>query len=458
MCMLMVGWRTRFDGVDIGCYRSRSQTRLDGGSGPPRSRHLATSSEKGLPHFRYLPRSPHYRLKKGKTVSDFIYLDNATTSWPKPDSVYDFMLDAYRKSGKGPGRGSAEAANGDDLVSKVRQRLTEFFGGSSAAPERLVFSYNATDSLNMLIQGVLKRGDHVVATNLEHNAVLRPINHLVRDGGVTVTFVPVDDQGIVHAESIQNAIKDNTRLVVVNHGSNVIGTVQPLAEIGRVCREAGVIFATDSSQTAGVVPIDMQAMNLDVVAFTGHKSLLGSTGIGGLCVAEGVEIGQTRFGGTGILSEAPFQPEDYPWRLEAGTPNLMGIASLWAGQEWIEAQGGVDAIRKHEMALAERLVAGLREIPGVTVYCCDSLANHVATVSMNIEGIEADRAGEILRNEYQIATRTGLHCAPLLHRQLGTEAIGGTVRFGIGALNTEAHIDTAIEAVGKVAERIAQPQ
>jgi len=386
-------------------------------------------------------------------VSERIYLDNATTTWPKPDSVYQFMTEFYRTLSVSPGRSGFEADEDDDIATNLRKRLTRFFGGDEDAPERLVFTYNATDSLNMIIQGLLNNGDHVVATSLEHNAVLRPINHLVRDRGVTATFVEADDRGFVRPDAIKGAIKENTRLVVVNHGSNVIGTIQPIREIGRVCRAAGIPLAIDSSQTAGAVPIDMHAMGIDILAFTGHKSLLGASGIGGLYVGKNVELRPTRFGGTGIRSEDPYHLEDYPWRLEAGTPNVVGLASLWAAQEWIAERGGVEAIHKQEMDLAQSLCDGLRQIDRVKLYCCDSLDDHLAVISMNIDGIESDRVGAILHRDFHIATRTGLHCAPLLHRQLGTERIGGTVRFGIGALNTEADISAAVDAVADIAGR-----
>jgi cysteine desulfurase family protein len=364
------------------------------------------------------------------------------------------MVEFYRSCGVNPGRsGFDKAIEAGNIVEDLREKLTRFFGGDLAVPERLCFGYNATDALNLIIQGLLSEGDHVVTTNLEHNSVIRPINHLVRDGGVEATFVPFNNEGFVEPDDIRNAIKSNTKLVIINHGSNVLGTIQPVTEIGRVCKEAGVLFAIDASQTAGVVPINMQHSNIDVVAFTGHKGLMGATGIGGLCVRSHVDIRHTRSGGTGVRSAHPYHLDEYPFRLEFGTPNMVGIASLWKGQEWIEKQGGVEAIHTREMKLAEKLVDGFKQIEGVTVYCCDSLENHLSTVTMNVEGFEAGDVGIMLDVEHNIATRTGLHCAPLVHQQIGTMKIHGGVRFAIGPFNTEDHIDKAIEAVNEIAVR-----
>ena len=380
-----------------------------------------------------------------------IYFDNASTSWPKPESVYSFMTDFYRSTGVSPGRSGYELGiEAATLLDKLRLRLTKFFGGDEDAPERLCFGYNATDAMNLIIPGLLKAGDHVITTEVEHNSVIRPINTLVRDGGVEATFVPFDGAGFVNPEDIARAIRPNTRLVIVNHGSNVIGTVQPVAEIGRICREHSIPFALDVSQTAGVVPIDMKAMNVDVLAFTGHKSLMGATGIGGLCVRKHLEIRQVRAGGTGVNSEYPYQLAEYPWRLEYGTINMLGVAALWAGQEWLDAEG-ITNIHAREMRLARRFVEGVRDIPDIQLYCCDSLENHISTVSLNVGELEAGDAGLRLDIKHDIATRTGLQCAPLVHKRIGTAARRGTVRFSIGAFNTAAEIDAAIAAVAEVA-------
>jgi cysteine desulfurase family protein len=387
-------------------------------------------------------------------MEELIYLDNAATSWPKPEQVYNFMIEMYRRCGVNPGRsGFDRAIEAGNILEDLRHRLTMFFGGDIDVPERLCFGYNATDALNLIVQGILGPGDHVVTTNLEHNSVIRPVNHKVRDDGVEATYIPFDSLGFVDPDDISKAIKSNTRLVIVNHGSNVIGTVQPIAEIGRLCREKGVLFAIDVSQTAGRVPINMKEMNIDVVAFTGHKSLMGCTGIGGMCIRKGVDINQTRGGGTGVHSAYPYHLEEYPYRMEFGTPNIVGIASLWAGQEWIDSVGGIDEIHRNEMILAKKLINGFKEIEGVTVYCCDGLDNHIATITVNVDGLDAGNVGIMLDVDFNIAVRTGLHCAPLVHKQLGILESGGGVRFGIGPFNTEKHVDTAIEAMAEISKR-----
>ena len=379
-----------------------------------------------------------------------IYFDNAATVWPKPESVYRFMDEFYRTHGVNPGRSGYDLAiETGSLLQRLRERLTAFFGGDSETPERLVFSYNVSDALNIIIPGLLRPGDHVITTNLEHNSVIRPVNHMVRDQGVQATFLPFNSAGFVEPDQVEAAMRPNTRAVIVNHGSNVIGTMQPVGEIGHICRERGVTFVVDTAQTAGVVPIDMKAMNIDVVAFTGHKALMGCMGIGGLCIRKHVNVRQVRSGGTGVNSEYPYQPEEYPWRLECGTPNLVGIASLWAGQEWIDEQG-LDRIHEREMKLTARLVAGMRQIEGVRLYCCDNLDNHIPTILMNLEGVDPANVGTLLDVDHEIAVRTGLHCAPLVHRQLGLVAGHGGVRFSVGAFNTMDQVEVAIAAISDI--------
>lgn len=381
-----------------------------------------------------------------------IYLDNAATGWPKPESVYRFMDEFYRSHGVNPGRSGYDLAmETGSLLDRLRKRMTKFFGGDEHASDQLVFGYNITDALNLIIPGLVSSGDHIVTTNLEHNSVIRPVNHMVRDHGAEATYIPFDSAGFVDPDDIARAFRPNTRLVIINHGSNVIGTVQPIAEIGKRCRERGVLLVVDTAQSAGVIPINMKEMNIDVVAFTGHKALMGSVGIGGLCVREHVQVRQVRSGGTGVHSVNPYHLEEYPWRLEYGTPNLVGIASLWAGQEWL-AENGVDQVHAREMRLAEKLVYGLRQIEGVRLYCCDSLHNHLPTILMNLEGVDPGDVGMMLDVDHNIATRTGLHCAPLVHKQLGTLEHDGGVRFSIGAFNTESDIEAAIGAVADVAK------
>lgn len=380
---------------------------------------------------------------------NIIFLDNGATSYPKPEEVYRFMDHFYRNFGVNPGRSGYDLClEAGDMVENTRKMLNEFFNGHD--PNRLCFTYNSTDALNLTIFGLLEPGQHAITTTIEHNSVLRPLYHLSLQG-VEVDYVPFDSRGFVDPADIRKKIKKNTRLVVVNHASNVIGTVQPVKEIGRICKESGVLFAIDASQSAGKVPIDMKDMNIDVVCFTGHKSLLGPTGIGGLCVAEGVNIKITRAGGTGVRSAQRTHLEEYPYRLEYGTPNVLGIAGLQAGVKWIQ-QKGLDNIHHQEMKLTEMLVDGLKKIDGVTLYCQDDLTNHISVIAFNVNGMEAQDVGLLLDADYNIACRTGLHCAPLVHEQLGTDRIKGAVRFGIGPFNTEEHIKTAIEAVREIVE------
>jgi cysteine desulfurase/selenocysteine lyase len=381
-------------------------------------------------------------------MSPLIYLDNGATSFPKPEEVYHFMDYFYRNFGVNPGRSGYDLCmEAGEVVETTRKMLTEFFHGTD--PNRLCFSYNSTDALNLIIFGMLQAGDHAITTNLDHNSVIRPLYHLSL-AGVAVDYVPFDKAGFVDPDEIRRRFRPNTRLVILNHASNVIGTVQPIREIGRYCREAGIPFAIDASQSAGKIPIDMEDQFLDVVAFTGHKSLLGPTGIGGLYVREGIDIRLTRAGGTGVRSAVKTHLEEYPYHLEYGTPNVVGIAGLNAGLKWIQAKG-LDSLHTHELELTRRLRDGLREIPGVTLYCLEDLANHISVLSFNVDGMDAADVGTMLDVDHNIASRTGLHCAPLVHEQLGTDKIHGSVRFGIGPFNTEEHIAAAIRAVGEIA-------
>jgi len=381
-------------------------------------------------------------------MSKLIFLDNGATSFPKPEEVYRYMDHFFRNYGVNPGRSGYDLCMETGLVvEETRKMLTDFFNGTD--PNRLCFGYNSTDALNLIIFGLLRPGDHAVSTTIEHNSVLRPLYHLRRDG-VEVDFVPFDGAGFVDPEEIRKKFKPNTRLVVANHASNVIGTVQPVAAIGKLCREAGIPFAIDASQSAGKVPVDMEAQFLDIVAFTGHKSLLGPTGIGGLYVREGIEIRHTRAGGTGVRSAVRAHLDEYPYRLEYGTPNVMGIAGLKAGLTWL-LEKGLSNVHHEEMRLATLLRDGLKAIPNVHLYCLDSLENHIAVLAFNIEGMDAADVGTMLDVDFGIACRTGLHCAPLVHEQIGTDKIHGAVRFGIGPLNTEEHVTAAAAAVGKIA-------
>jgi cysteine desulfurase family protein len=383
-------------------------------------------------------------------MTDCVYLDNAATTFPKPPEVVRFMCEFYTTRGVNPGRtGFDLALEAEEVLIDARQSLASFFGGSER--DRLVFSYNVTDALNLLIGSVLEPGDHAITTCLEHNSVLRPL-YLQAERGVEVDFVPFDEAGYVDPADIKARIRPNTNLVVMNHGSNVIGTIQPVAEVGRICRERGVLFAIDAAQTAGLVPIDVEAMNIDVVCFTGHKSLFGPTGTGGMYIAPHVDIWPCRAGGTGVKSALATQVREYPWRMEFGTVNTMGVAGLLAAQRWIEGRGGVEAIFSREMAHARLLRDGLAAIDGITLYCADMDRDHLPVFVFNIEGRPADQTGTFLDVEHNVVTRTGLHCAPLVHEGIGTASIDGTVRFSPGIFTTDAEVEHAIEAVADIVE------
>jgi cysteine desulfurase family protein len=383
-------------------------------------------------------------------MSEFVYLDNAATTFPKPAEVIRFMCDFYATRGVNPGRtGFDLALEAEDTMLESRQALTDFFGGTDR--NRLVFSLNVTDALNLLIGSVLKPGDHAITTCLEHNSVLRPM-YQQRERGIEVDFVPFDEHGFVDPADIEARIRPNTKLVVMNHGSNVIGTIQPVAEVGEICRKAGVLFAVDVAQTAGLVDIDVAEMNIDVACFTGHKSLFGPTGTGGMYMAEHVDLMPCRSGGTGVKSALKSQPRDYPWRFEFGTLNTMGIAGLLAGQRWIASKGGVKALYEEEMTHATRLYEVLKAMDNVTLYCADMTRNHLPVFVFNIDGLPADQAGQLLDVEHNVITRTGLHCAPLVHEGIGTAEIDGTVRFSVGAFTTADDIDRAIAGVTDIAE------
>ncbi len=382
-------------------------------------------------------------------MNGLIYLDNSATSYPKPEVVYDYMDRFYRNHGVNPGRSGFDAAiETEEVVLETRRLLTGLFNGDD--PNRLTFSYNASDSLNMILQGLTEKGDHVVTTMLEHNSVLRPLFHMTQSGKITTTHVPFDENGYVHPDDIKKAICKATKMVVVNHSSNVIGTIQPLAEIGKICRAAGVYFVVDASQSAGAVPIDMKAMGIDALVFTGHKCLMGPTGIGGSYVGEGVPVKYTRFGGTGVRSAQETHLDEFPYRLECGTLNILGVAGLNAGVKWVKEQG-IENLHRKEYQLYDKLRNGVKDIDRVITYCAGNTENQNPVLSLNIEGFVSDDVGTMLDVDYNIACRVGLQCAPKVHVQLGTDKIHGTVRLSLGPFNTEAHVDLVIEAVKDIA-------
>ena len=377
-----------------------------------------------------------------------IYLDNAATSYPKPETVYQALDRFARESLANPGRAGHKMALGSErALDDARHLLNQFFHGEGT--ERFVFTLNCTDALNMAFKGVLSEGDHVVTTDLEHNSVSRPLRKMELDGRITLTRVRADAGGTISPDDVRRAIAPRTRLIAMTHASNVLGTIQPIAAVGRLARERDLLFVVDAAQTAGVVPIDVQAMSIDLLAFPGHKSLLGPTGTGGLYVGPRAQVRAWREGGTGGDSSSETQPREFPYFLEGGTPNVLGVAGLAAGIQYVQ-EHGVDRLRAHEAELTERLWRRLDEIGGYQVFGHRDATRHVGALSFRIETLPATELGGILDQAFDIAVRPGLHCAPYIHRSLGTFP-DGTVRVSPGPFNTEEHIDQLARALAEIA-------
>lgn len=377
-----------------------------------------------------------------------IYLDNAATSYPKPQSVLRQMTETYASLGVSPGRGSYDlAVESAELVFQIRQKLACFFNAPD--PERVIFSANATDALNLAIQGLVGPGNHVVSTRLEHNSVLRPLYHLQKLNRIEYDLVRFDGNGQVDPDEIARAIKPNTALVIICHASNVLGSVQPVPEIGRVCASRGVPLLLDVAQSAGHIPIDMSAWQVRAVAFTGHKALLGPSGIGGLVISPELEIASTRFGGTGMESSSLEHTRTFPYRLEAGTLNLLGIFGLSAALDYLESEKSPGDGQPRDILLTGRLHEGLRSLPGVVLHSPPPSKQGVPLLTCSVEGMRSGDVGDILDGDFNIAVRTGLHCAPLVHETLGTSA-DGAVRFSPGRFNTGQDIDRAVAAMAAI--------
>lgn len=376
-----------------------------------------------------------------------IYLDNAATSFPKPEGVYRAMDAFARSSLANPGRaGHRLAVGAKATLDDARFRLSRFVNGVGA--DRVAFALNGTDALNMAIKGTLRPGDHVVTTDLEHNSVSRPLVKLADDGVVTLTRVPSDSGGTVHPDTIAAAITPKTKLVAVTHASNVLGTVQPVAEIGKLCKDRGALFLVDAAQTIGVLPIDVQVMHIDLLAFPGHKGLFGPTGTGGLYVAPGVPIRAWREGGTGGDSKSPTQPPGFPEFLEGGTPNLLGIVGMIAGLDFVEEKG-VDAIHRHEVELCERLRAAVADNPLIVPVGHADPARRVGTFSFRCEAVPSEDLAGILDTTFNICVRAGNHCSPYIHRAVGSYDDGLT-RVSPGPFNTAADIDALATALAEI--------
>jgi cysteine desulfurase family protein len=377
-----------------------------------------------------------------------IYLDNAATSWPKPPAVARAVRNALIGGMGNPGRTNHNNSfHASLMVQECREQLAQLFGIPN--PLRICFTANTTDALNMAIKGVLSPGDHVLCSSMEHNSIWRPLMAL-EERGIELTVVETDVTGVIDVSSIEGAIKNNTKLIAMIHASNVNGAIQPIAQIGRVARERGITMLVDAAQTAGSIPIDVVAMNIDLLAFPGHKGLLGPQGTGGLYVGEKVDIRPLKEGGTGSDSNSPHQPPYYPDRLESGTLNLPGIAGLNESVRYL-LRKGVATIGRKEAVMTQHLLAGLAQIDGVTVYGPAVRVPRAAVVSFNIRDMDSDFVATQLEVRADIASRPGWHCAGLAHRTQGT-SLTGTVRLSPGPFTRLAEIKTAVRVISELAE------
>lgn len=392
---------------------------------------------------------PHIILQIQEAGDIMIYLDNAATTYPKPKSVYKNVMDAMTKYGANPGRGShAMAIEGARVIYETRELLAELFNLDD--PMKVILTFNATDGLNMAIKGILRPGDHVVTTAMEHNSVLRPIKEL-ENIGVENTIVSCSHEGKINVQDIEAAIKTNTRMVVTTHVSNLTGTIFPIEKIGEMCKRRNVLYLVDGSQSAGVLEIDMQKQHIDFLAVPGHKGLLGPQGTGALLINSDAEIKELKEGGTGSESSNPHQPNFYPDKLEAGTHNLPGIAGLNAGLKYI-LNKGTKSILSHEKNILETFINEMRKNPKIVIYGPEDINDRSGVVPVNIAGMDSSEVAYILDTEYNIAVRPGLHCAPLAHKTIGTENIGA-VRFGIGPFTKRSDVIAAVKALNEISER-----
>jgi cysteine desulfurase family protein len=375
-----------------------------------------------------------------------IYLDNAATSHPKPESVYDAVSHAMRHASANPGRsGHAMAIEANRIIYNARESIAEMF--NIAHPERIIFTPNATSALNIAIKGTLKPGSHAITTTMEHNSVVRPLRYLAQSG-VELTKVQASPEGVLDPADIKAAIRPETALIVMTHASNVIGTITPVEEIVEIAHDHGVPVVLDAAQSAGAIPIDVEAVGADFIACPGHKSLFGPQGTGFLYISRKVDPRPILFGGTGSRSDLEDMPDFMPDRYEAGTLNTPGIAGLAAGVEYI-MERGLNNIRTHELALIKRLMDGLNGLGNIKVYGVGEPTQRVGVVSFNVDGVDPAEVGNRLDAEFNIAVRVGIHCAPDAHRTMGSFP-GGSVRVGLGAFNMESDVLALIEAIEKI--------
>ena len=380
-----------------------------------------------------------------------IYLDNAATSFPKPEAVYGAMLRCMREYCANPGRsGHRMSIITARAVNEARTVISRFFNIRDSM--RLSFTKNATEALNIAIRGSLKAGEHAVTTSMEHNSVIRPLKTMERDAGIELTIVECDNNGFIDVSDIEKSFKANTRLVICTLASNVTGVIFPVKEIGSLCRKHGVNLLVDAAQGAGYASIDVSDMNIDMLAFPGHKGLLGPQGTGGLYVREGIRLNTIMQGGTGSNSEEMYQPDFMPDFLESGTLNTPGIIGLSEGIKFIESFG-FENLKHYRLLLLKKLIEGIKDIKGAIIYGSSRAENNAGIAAVNFEGADSVEISNMLDKEYEIASRAGLHCAPLAHRTLGTLGTG-IVRLSIGCFNTFDEIDYTINAMRKISERI----
>ena len=378
-----------------------------------------------------------------------IYLDNAATSWPKPPEVLKAMTEVMERAGGNPGRsGHRLSIAAARVIYDTREAVARFFGSSD--PLRVIFASNATHAINLALKGILKPGDHVVTSSMEHNAVMRPLRSLEKQG-IRLSIIPCSTNGSIDVSDINRALTPGTKLIVMTHASNVAGTLLPVNEIATIAHQAGTLLLVDAAQAAGVIPIDMRASGIDLLAFTGHKELQGPPGIGGLVINNDVNVSQIEpliCGGTGSRSESEEQPENLPDKFESGTANLVGIAGLGAGLKWIMDRG-ISEIRDNMKKLRRTLIDGLSALPGVIIYGTTDTDLSVAIVSFKIDGKHVSEIGLILDEEYGILSRVGLHCAPAAHKTIGSFP-EGTVRLSPGVFTTVSEIQQTVQAIRKI--------
>ena len=373
-----------------------------------------------------------------------IYLDNAATSNPKPACVVDAVCKAMMHFGNSGRAVHGQAMDASREVFTAREKLAELF--NCPRPQNVVFTSNSTEALNIAIFGLIKPGDHVISTDLEHNSVLRPL-YALEEQGVSVDFLKADTQGCIDYDDFSRSLKENTKAIICTHASNLTGNLLDIERIGKFAYEHNLLFIVDASQTAGAFPIDMERMHISVLCFTGHKALMGPQGTGGMCIAEGVDIRPLKCGGTGVQTYLKHQPEELPTRLEAGTLNAHGIAGLVAALGYIE-DVGVEKIHAFEMQLMHKFYQGVKEIAGIKVYG-DFSGDRAPIVTLNYLDVPSGELADELADEYEIATRAGAHCAPRMHQALGTVE-QGAVRFSFGYGNDEKDVDLALEALRSI--------